>query len=80
MIVEGDTCLPGAPGRRSGQMLFGSAEVPRQTVSAVETGQRTMSWTVFLALFLLFLNNKDTKQLMIALGIYTKEISKFINF
>lgn len=54
--------------------------VTRQTISAIETGQRTMSWTVFLALFLLFLNNKDTKQLLIALGIYTKEISKFINF
>lgn len=54
--------------------------VTRQTISAIETGQRTMSWTVFLALFLLFLNNKETKQLLIALGIYTKEISKFINF
>ena len=54
--------------------------VTRQTISAIETGQRTMSWTVFLALFLLFLNNKDTKQLMIALGIYTKEISNFVNF
>lgn len=54
--------------------------VTRQTVSAIETGQRTMSWTVFLALFLLFLNNKESKQLMIALGIYTKEISNYINF
>lgn len=54
--------------------------VTRQTISAIETGQRTMSWTAFLALFLLFLNNKETKQLMIALGIYTKEISNFINF
>lgn len=54
--------------------------VTRQTISAIETGQRTMSWTVFLALFLLFLNNKETKQLLIALGIYTKEISNYINF
>ena len=53
--------------------------VTRQTISALETGQRNMSWTIFLALVLLFLKNKDTKHLMIALGIYTKELNEYLS-
>lgn len=54
--------------------------VTRQTISAIENDQRNMSWPIFLSLILIFLKNKETKRLMILLGIYTKELSDFITF
>lgn len=54
--------------------------VTRQTISAIENEQRNMSWSIFLSLILIFLKNKETKRLMILLGIYTKELSDFITF
>lgn len=54
--------------------------VTRQTISAVENEQRNMSWPIFLSLILIFLKNKETKRLIILLGIYTKELSDFITF
>lgn len=54
--------------------------VTRQTISAIENEQRNMSWPLFLSLILIFLKNKETKRLLILLGIYTKELSEFITF
>ncbi len=54
--------------------------VTRQTISAVENEQRNMSWPIFLSLILIFLKNKETKRLIVLLGIYTKELSDFITF
>lgn len=54
--------------------------VTRQTISAIENEQRNMSWSIFLSLILIFLKNKETKRLMILLGIYTKELSEFLTF
>lgn len=54
--------------------------VTRQTISAIENGQRNMSWTVFLSLVLIFLKNRETKRLMVLLGIYTKELNSLITF
>ncbi len=54
--------------------------VTRQTISAIENEQRNMSWPIFLSLILIFLKNKETKRLIVLLGIYTKELSDFITF
>lgn len=54
--------------------------ITRQTISAIENGQRQMSWQMFLSLVLIFLKNKETKRLMIVLGVYTKELDKYLTF
>ena len=54
--------------------------VTRQTISAIESGQRQMTWQTFLSLILVFLKNKETKRLMILLGIYTKKLNDFLTF
>lgn len=53
--------------------------VTRQTVSSFESGQRHMTWSVFLALVLIFFRNEPTKKLLVALNIYTPELNKFLN-
>ncbi len=52
--------------------------VTRQTISAFESGQRTMTWSVFLALVLIFFRNEPTKKLLVALNIYTPELNNFL--
>lgn len=52
--------------------------ITRQTISAFESKQRQMTWSIFLALILLFYRNKDTKQLLLVLGIYTKDLDEFL--
>jgi DNA-binding XRE family transcriptional regulator len=54
--------------------------VTRQTVSAFESGQRALTWSVFLALVLIFFTNNETKRLLVALEIYTKELDSFLTF
>lgn len=51
----------------------------RQTISSLETGQRKMTWSVFLALILIFFRNEPTKKLLVALNIYTPELNKYLN-
>ena len=38
--------------------------ISRQTYSSFETGNRTMTWTTFLALIMYFQNNPSTSQLL----------------
>lgn len=38
--------------------------VSRQTYCALEQGKRTMSWGTFLSLFLFFISNEDTYNLL----------------
>ena len=52
--------------------------VTRQTISAFESGQRDMTWSVFLALVLLFFRNQETKRLLVALEIYTPALDSFL--
>ena len=52
--------------------------VTRQTISSFESGQRHMTWSVFLALILIFFSNEPTKKLLVALNIYTPELNKFL--
>ena len=54
--------------------------VTRQTISAIENEQRSMTWPVFMALVLVFLKNKETKRLMVLFRIYTKELDEYITF
>lgn len=54
--------------------------VTRQTISAIENEQRSMTWPVFMSLVLVFLKNKETKRLMVLFGIYTKELDEYITF
>lgn len=53
--------------------------VTRQTISAFESGQRTMTWSVFLALVLIFFRNAPTKKLLVALNIYTPALNNYLN-
>ena len=49
--------------------------VTRQTVSAVENGVRPLSWTGFLSLLFIFMQNSETKPLLKVLAIYTDELA-----
>ena len=53
--------------------------VTRQTISSFESNQRKMTWTVFLALILIFFRNEPTKKLLVALNIYTPALNDFLN-
>ena len=52
--------------------------VTRQTISSFESNQRKMSWSVFLALILIFFRNEPTKRLLVALNIYTTGLNGFL--
>lgn len=53
--------------------------VTRQTISSFERNQRKMTWSVFLALILIFFRNEPTKKLLVALNIYTPALNDFLN-
>lgn len=53
--------------------------VTRQTISSFESNQRKMTWSVFLALILIFFRNEPTKRLLVALNIYTPGLNRFLN-
>lgn len=53
--------------------------VTRQTISSIESGQRKMKWSMFLALVLIFFRNEPTKKLLVALDIYTTDLNDFLN-
>lgn len=52
-------------------------DMSRQTVVAIETGKRTMTWSVFLAFLMIFKSNDHTKPILSSLGIYTEELGSF---
>ena len=49
--------------------------VTRQTISAAENKARPLSWSGFLSLLFLFMQNGETKPLLTELGIYTDELA-----
>lgn len=53
--------------------------VTRQSISAFESEQRQLTWSVFLALVLLFFRNQETKRLLLAFEIYTPELDAFLS-
>jgi len=54
--------------------------VTRQTLAAIENGRRDMSWMMFVALTLLFMQNQETKVLLSVLGVHTDGLQNFFSF
>ena len=54
--------------------------IARQTLTAIESGKREMTWITFVALTLLFLQNEETKALLPVVDIYTDELKQFFSF
>lgn len=49
--------------------------VTRQTLSAVESGARELTWGNFISLLYVFTQNEETIPLLETLGIYTPELA-----
>lgn len=58
--------------------LGAKIDVSRQTIVAIETRKRKMTWSVFLALITIFKRNEITSQLLDIFQINTNELSEFI--
>ncbi len=52
--------------------------VSRQTVIAIETKKRSMTWNTFLSLVFVFSKNRATADLMRVLNVYTDEFNDYI--
>lgn len=63
----------------SQEQLANLLGVTRQTISSFESGQRKMTWSIFLALILIFFRNEPTKHLLVALNIYTPALNNYLN-
>ena len=51
----------------------------RQTYSSIETKKKKMSWSVFLALLMLFTNNEKTAPIIELIGAYPEELNDALN-
>ena len=49
--------------------------ITRQTLSAVESGARELTWGSFISLLYVFTQNEETIPLLETLGIYTPELT-----
>lgn len=52
--------------------------VSRQTIVSTESGKRKMTWSMFIALVLLFYRNEQTRPILKAYNIYTDELDDFL--
>ncbi len=52
--------------------------ISRQTYSGIET-KKKMSWSVFLALLMLFTNNEKTAPIIELIGAYPEELNDALN-
>lgn len=50
----------------------------RYTIMSIETRKRSMTWSVFLLLYLVFSRNEKTAVLLEPLGIKSSELSKIL--
>ena len=50
--------------------------ISRQTYNAIENGKKSMSWTVFLALYTVFSHDERTLQLLNSIDIFRENSSK----
>lgn len=50
--------------------------VGRQTLVAIETRKRKMTWSTFLSLLFVFSQNKETNSLLEIFGIYSSEMKE----
>lgn len=53
--------------------------VSRQTIVAIESQKRKMSWNTFLSCLLVFQNNEETNQLLKLYEISTNELTSYLN-
>ena len=54
--------------------------ITQQTLVDIESEKREMTWMIFVALTLLFMQNKETKTLLPTVDIYTDELKQFFSF
>ena len=54
--------------------------VTRQSISAFESKQTKMTWSVFLALLMVFIANEEANRLINAMEVYPKELEVFLKF
>lgn len=47
--------------------------ISRQTYNNIETGKREMNWTTFLALYAVFQNNMETKNMLESIDDFEEE-------
>ncbi len=50
--------------------------IGRQTLVAIETRKRKMTWNTFLSLLFIFSQNRETEMLLGLLGIYPQELKE----
>ena len=73
-------CLPMLRARLglSQEDLAQRIEMTRQTISAFESNQRKIPWSVFLAFLMLFTGHPTTRKLLEVMELYTQELEKFL--
>lgn len=73
-------CLPMLRARLglSQEDLAQRLDITRQTISAFESSQRKLPWSMFLAFLMLFTGHPATKKLLEAMEIYTEALEKFL--
>lgn len=54
--------------------------VSRQTYSALEIGKRQMSWNTFLSLFLFFISNSETNNLLKTKKGFITQVYKILQY
>lgn len=62
----------------SQEQLAHRLDITRQTISAFESGQREMPWSMFLAFLMLFSVSPSTEKLLEAMGIMNDTLSAFL--
>ena len=72
--------LPALRARLGLTRLADCIGVTRQTISSIENQSRELSWTNFLSLLFLFLQNAQTAKLLPVMGIYTDELARIFSF
>lgn len=63
----------------SQEVLSEKIGISRQTYSAIETGKRKMTWTVFLALVSVFWQNEQTCLMLKQVPGFSKSINQILN-
>lgn len=67
-----------AKGKVTQEEIATRVGISRQTYSAIETGKSEMSWTVFLALLVVFNNDSKTRQVLESVDGFSIEVDEEI--
>ena len=63
----------------SQQALADKAGLSRSTITKIEGKRQTLTWSTFLALFLIFKGNSETAKLLKAFEIDTDDVNAFLS-